>query len=382
MLMASGFVQRGHEVTVMVGRAPTWLKPDDITLQRWPDAPRKRPINPVPFATWAHHEIDAGGFDASISLSTRVPASIVYARKGTFREFIDRCRVLESVISANGMNGATSADKRRRNQWLKLERQCVNDPRVQHWVAPSPYVCEQLNDHYGLTDQVKTIADRIALSNVDLAQRRHWRDHTRQALGIAPDETVYLFLAHHPLLGGVETLLRAIIALEQRDVRPGGNDFSVMLAGWIDFPLAEHIAQLGLRKRIRIIGRSNQREQLCATADALVIPAYFDPFSITVTEAQLAAVPTITSRYDGASAIAGKAPNLSVLDDPADSDALAASMATAVESTSPTPATLAARALAELLDPDQTIKEFEKLLKSLSLRERVAAPKRSEEADR
>ena len=154
-----------------------------------------------------------------------------------------------------------------------------------------------------------------------------------------------------------------------------------MLAGWIDFPLAEHIAQLGLRKRIRIIGRSNQREQLCATADALVIPAYFDPFSITVTEAQLAAVPTITSRYDGASAIAGKAPNLSVLDDPADSDALAAAMATAVESTSPTPATMAARALAELLDPDQTIKEFEKLLKSLSPRERVAAPKRSEEPD-
>ena len=95
--------------------------------------------------------------------------------------------------------------------------------------------------------------------------------------------------------------------------------------------------------------RDSRREDVYAGADILVHPAIYEPFSNACLEAMACGLPVVSSRVNGAAEIIRPGLNGSVVEDPADSAALAAAITPFLDPAARARAGAAARQTAEAL---------------------------------
>jgi UDP-glucose:(heptosyl)LPS alpha-1,3-glucosyltransferase len=179
-----------------------------------------------------------------------------------------------------------------RRQYLGAKRPLV--------VVNSVMVRAHFQRHYGIRPQdlfvVPSAVDPERFADFDRPRRRL---EFRQLLGIAPGETVGLFVAMNYRLKGLEPLLHAVRRMPH--LQPRERGFRLLVAGNPKFAVYQRLARrLGIADRVTFIGPCREIRNAYFAADFLVHPTFYDPCSLVVLEALACALPVITTQYNGA----------------------------------------------------------------------------------
>lgn len=296
--IARRLIARGHHVTIITNRAdddPDFLPGGAVRIADLPKTSRVWGL--LRFRRWAMHQLNRGEFDATLSMTTAVPADVVQPRGGTYRETLARNVAMRAPGLPRAAKRVGIALNPKQIALLWAERQTLASWRLKRLAAISPYVCDQL--FYGYTippRRVELIPNASAVTPMDESQRREARHALRSRIGLGEDDVVFLFAAMNPALKGLEPLLQALSRLTA--ARP---PVRLLVAGTLHYAFQHRAEQLGVRDMIRWLGPTSQMATLFAAADATVHPTYFDPSSKVVIESLLHGMPTISTLYNGAS---------------------------------------------------------------------------------
>lgn len=200
-------------------------------------------------------------------------------------------------------------------------RQYVDDGRLV--VALSQRVADDFRRlHRVPAGRIRLVYNGVDVQRFTPAHRRRHRGVVRARLGLQPQRTMFLIVAHNFRLKGVPALLEATARLAQ-----AGHDLQLVVAGGKRLgPWMRAAARRGVADRVTFTGPVDDPVPLYAAADVYVQPTFYDPCSLVVLEALASGLPSITSRNNGVSELMTDGADGLVLDDPADAGALAAAM--------------------------------------------------------
>ena len=324
--IAGELVARGHKVNLIAGYCPQHVEIPGTKITRFSTGGSRSAWWVLAFSRWATARLTNGNFDASLSVTTTVPAWLIQPRSGTLRETFARNIAMRRHPLRRLSKRLLLKLSAKHQLLLALERRTLANPMVR-WIAPgSRYVARQLEHHYGIDpSQIKLVPNAAQMPRVNDELRLKWRQQIRSAMRISDESTVYLFAAFNPRLKGVESLLCATRRLIDR-----GVDLTVLLAGDMGYAQQHMAAKLRIRDRIRMVGTTDQMAQLYATADVTVHPTFYDPSSKVVIESLMMGTPAISTSFNGASDLIlgddGQLPRGRVIQDPADIAALSSAM--------------------------------------------------------
>jgi len=290
--LAQELSRRGHEV-VFIDAA---LRPGHGGSDAKHAAPvRSRFRGLRGFARWAGQKVADGRFDASLSLTTAVPATLVLPWDGTHAE-----RARRTAAAAGALRRfPTALTQRVRPASLSalcLERRTLREEGVRRYLATSAYLRRQLVEGGHLpAERVAVIAATASAEEEIGDERQRLRAVLRERLGLTPGQVVYLFRSLTPRLDGLGSVLAAL-----RRVVDSGVDGVLLLAGRTQWRHERALISLGMRPRVRFLGQTSRMPAVYAAADVTVAPTYCDARGRVVLDSLLRGVPAVTSAYSGA----------------------------------------------------------------------------------
>ncbi|MEO8494688.1 MAG: glycosyltransferase family 4 protein, partial [Planctomycetota bacterium] len=192
-------------------------------------------------------------------------------------------------------------------------------------------VSQMCADHYQQYHEVPAARIRVVYHGTDTTRfspkhRRTFREPIRHLLGIAEDEVMFLFVGHDFVRKGLATAVRAV-----RRLAVEGCPTRLVVVGESQARWQKNGGD-NLRRVVQFVGRVADAVPFYAAADALVLPTFYDPCSLTVGEAWACGLPVVTSRANGASEMLSDGRDGMILDDPADDVALCAQLRRLVDS--------------------------------------------------
>jgi UDP-glucose:(heptosyl)LPS alpha-1,3-glucosyltransferase len=209
----------------------------------------------------------------------------------------------------------------RRQRFAQVERQLLGRPTPPVVLCLSEYVKGTVRKHYKLPEsKLATLFNAVDLARFDPAARTGAGIDVRRRFGIAADALVGLMIAQDFARKG---LREAILAASQiRDPR-----LVLLVVGKEDPARYRALAsENGIADRVIFAGPTPDPFAFYQAADFFVLPTRHDPCSLVVLEALAMGVPVISTVFNGACEIMQSGTQGFVLDDPADVNALAASM--------------------------------------------------------
>jgi UDP-glucose:(heptosyl)LPS alpha-1,3-glucosyltransferase len=155
--------------------------------------------------------------------------------------------------------------------------------------------------------------------------RERWREEIRDRLGVCEDEVMLLFVGHDYQRKGLSTAIRAA----NRLAAEGAPARLVVVGGkkrrrgtpYSGSPAVD--SQNGV---VIQVGAIDDPVPYYAAADVFVLPTFYDPCSLSVSEAAASGLPSVTTRYNGAAELLTEGVDGSVISDPADDAELAAAL--------------------------------------------------------
>ncbi len=315
--VAEGLARHGHEVHLFAER---WTSnggtSPGISLHRVPVPPGPSFARVLAFAAGAARAVSRERYDAVVSFERTLRQDVYRAGDGCHREWLLRrgaalAPARRALMRANPLHAT----------YLWLEGRIFRDPRCRLIIANSHRGRDEIVRHYG------TDPGRIAVlhTGVDLEayHPRHGaerRGAVRQGLGLAEAELALLFVGSGFERKGLGPLLCALDLL-RRDA--GNLAIRLLVAGRREVRYERMARRLGLQARVTFLGGAGDVADLCAGADAFILPSLYDPFSNACLEAMAAGLPPITSRANGTSELIEDGMEGFVLEDPTDSRAIA-----------------------------------------------------------
>ena len=185
---------------------------------------------------------------------------------------------------------------------IAVSKMCARDYQRYHGVPP-----ERIRLVYHGTDN-----ERFSPSH-----RQTWRQAIRERHAVADDEAFFLFVGHDFRRKGLDTAVRAVerLAAEGHKVRlvvVGGKRRSGST------PPGERPPGI-----VTHVGPIDDPVPYYAAADAFVLPTFYDPCSLSVSEAVASGLPSVTTRFNGAAELLTEGVDGFVCEDPADDRELA-----------------------------------------------------------
>jgi glycosyltransferase involved in cell wall biosynthesis len=183
--------------------------------------------------------------------------------------------------------------------------------------AVSRTIAVDLQQLIPASGEVTVIYNGLDLECFSPQRRAQLRLASRNALSIREDEFVLLLIGNDWRTKGLNCLLEAMARAADPRVRAlvVGTDDST--------PFRARIARLGLDGNVQFCSPRPDVETYYAAADAYIGPSLDDAFAQPPAEAMACGLPVITSRRNGGSEIISHGCDGLVLEDPADSTALA-----------------------------------------------------------
>jgi len=204
------------------------------------------------------------------------------------------------------------------NCHTQLERRFYTSRRLEKVICPAEVMRRDLTECY------RTSPKRLAVahSGVDAAtfnrdRRGELREPARRELGLAAKDFCFLFV-------GTDWVRKCLLTvLDALRLVPGALLYAV---GPYDPSSWRRYAELaGVAGRVRFPPRRADIVSYYAAADAVVAPSFYEPFGMVPLEAVACGVPVIITRQMGVAEVLDEESAI-VLDDPADSVALAEAM--------------------------------------------------------
>jgi len=341
--IAGELSSRGHHATIITAVADEAAMQTGLDVRPMLAGHRLGAWRMAKFVRRARRELATGGFDAGLSMTTVVPATVLQPRSGTIRETLNRNIALRNTAAGQLKKRIAIALSAKQQMLLHLEAATCRNPAVRKILAVSEYVKRQLRSLYDVDEaKIEILPNASQMPRVDQHQQRQWRRAVRQGFGIADDCVAYLFAAHNPRLKGLGPLLDATKVLVDAD-----QDVVLLLAGQIGYAVQRQAANMGIRDNVRLIGTTQEMAKLYCAADVTVLPTYYDPSSKVVIESLMMGTPAITTSYNGAADLLVPDANVPL---PAGCPAGSTRGRVIVE---PSDVRALAQAMRELADPDQ-----------------------------
>jgi len=209
---------------------------------------------------------------------------------------------------------------------LWIQRRQYLSPRVKKIIAISQMIKRDIAQQYGnLAEKVAVVFNSVDLNRFHPRNRDLHRAEKRSALDIPPDTIVLLLVGNNYRLKGLEPLMAAMRLLRQRfPTQP----FRLLVAGRGQVVRYRRKAQrLGVSDLVLFLGSVRDIEQYYAASDIYVHPTFYDSCSLTVLEALASGLPVVTTRSNGAADAVVSEEGGRVIEDPANVEDLAESIA-------------------------------------------------------
>lgn len=318
MEIASLLAERGHDVHIFTTTNAQNLP--GISIHSVTPSKVLRTRRMVSFLRRADEAIKREGCDVTHAISPMPTADIYQPRGGLLPEIVARNVATRPTASRRLFKRAMLAMNVKQRSQVALERRIFRDggPII---ACVSEYVARQCREHYAAPDErVRVIFNGVNPPLLSEAERSSQRAEMRSELGVADDELLLLFLAHNYRLKGINPLIEAVARL----VGGGFKSFRLLVAGRDNVvPYKRRIDAMGLGQYVTFTGPTKRAARFFAGADVCVHPTFYDPCSRVVLEALYYGVPSITTRYNGASEMMKDGSNGFVIDRPDDSGMLA-----------------------------------------------------------
>lgn len=301
--LARRLVARGHAVTVVAARAD----PAAIAGAAW----TRIAVPPFPKAArvWAFARraaaATATGFDVVHGLQKSLGHTVFQPHTGSHRASLAAARGSRRTALGRAWHAIEKALAPTQWVFAAIERRQYAQRPAPVFVAVSDLVRRQMLERHG----VDARAIRLLPNPVDLDRFAPPAPEVRQAararFGARDGARVALFAAAVPRLKGLRPLLRAF---------PANGTAALWLAG-------EGVALACTGGAVRVLGHVADMAAVYAAADALVLPAFYDPAPLTVLEALAAGLPVLTSAACGHADLVRESGGV-VVADPWDTQAL------------------------------------------------------------
>lgn len=174
-------------------------------------------------------------------------------------------------------------------QWL--ERPNLAQAAAVHFTTRQEAI---ISERFGAVTQ-----DVVVPLGIDLPETLPVKGASRQALGIAPDVPLVLFLSRIDIKKGLELLIAALERLLEQ-----GITFHFVLAGAnpqdpaYEQQIGDRIQESPLAARTTVTGfvKGDRKWGLLQDADVFVLPSAYENFGIAVAEAMAVGTPVVISR--------------------------------------------------------------------------------------
>lgn len=309
----------GHQVHLYASQWDADALPPAVAVHRVPSKSWPRFLRPWRFSAACGRATRGAGHDLTVGFDKVKGVDVVYPQGG-----LHQATVAYSQAKLPGRLPRALAAAARLLDPSYLSYRLFE--RRQYLAAPRPFVIvnsELVRGHLRRYLGPQAPAAAVLHSAMDTdrlaaADRPARRQRRRAEWGLAPDDTVALFVAMNYRLKGLAALLRAVARLGSR------QRFRLLVVGDPDTRRYEALAaRLGVAECVRFLGFwPNPREAFFA-ADLLVHPTFYDPCSLVVLEAQACGLPVVTTRANGAAELLAPPHDGLVIDDAHDAEALA-----------------------------------------------------------
>ncbi len=238
------------------------------------------------FALAAKRAVSAGAYDVVQSHERCLTQDIYRAGEGCHRAYLE----------AMGRGGLQVNPQHRLLLWL--ERRIFTLRSARHIVAISARGKAEVERLYGTqASSVTVVYNGVDLTRFHPENRVRWRAETREALGIPREAWLVAFVGSGFERKGLGPLMEAVAALGSRDIH-------LLVAGRGRTEKYRRLeARLGLQASVTWIAPRPDVERLYAAADAVALPARYEPFGNVHLEALASGVPVLTSSLTGGSEV-------------------------------------------------------------------------------
>ena len=311
----------GFKVDVLAAKGQTNAKNIHILC---PQHPGKRTCY-FTFAKALKHHLAENSYDIIHSVLPFDFAHIYQPRGGTFAESIQRNAASYQNKLVESYKKITSFANYHRTILLHAEKKLCKKPDGPLIAALSHYVAWQFKDHYNLDDERLFVIPNGVKTNkkIDTPKAEKLRSQIMLHLSLkeADDPVFFLFAAHNFRLKGLSCLIKALHLAEQKKQE---RKAYLIVAGNARTHKYRRLAKkLDVHKKIIFLGALRNIQNALSISDVTVLPTFYDPSSRFILESLAAAIPVITTNFNGATDLFENDRHGKVIDQPQNITALA-----------------------------------------------------------
>ena len=258
---------------------------------------------------------------------------------------------------------------------LWIQRRQYLSPRVKRIIAISGMIKRNIAEQYGpVVKKVAVVFNSVDLDRFHPRNRDLHRAEKRSALDIPSDAVVLFFVGNNYRLKGLEPLMAAVGLLRRKFTN---RPIRLLVAGRGRVARYRRKAvRLGVADLVLFLGSVKNIEQYYAASDIYVHPTFYDSCSLTVLEALASGLPVVTTRFNGAADAIVSEDGGRVVEDPADVNDLAESIAYYFDEGIRTKARIVTRQWMEQVPPgynmEQTLRVYDEVVRETE-QERAAS---------
>lgn len=301
--LATDLLKRGHQVYVFCAKAVNLrgaviAKFDTVKFPRW--------LRSLSFALNHRRYVKMFPIDVMLGFGNTLMLDVYQSHGGVQRFWMEREiesyddpkeRRIKAALLRNSLN-------QRIQRWV--EEYPIRKGQYSRIVAISDMVKNHMKEYYGLEDD----NINIVYNGVDTEKFRPDGQKTGEKLKI-------LFSAGNFRLKGLLPLL-----LAAGQVAKDRKDFRVVVMGRGRKERYENtIEHLEIKDVVTFLGETSSPDEVYRDAHICAHPTFYDACSLTTMEAMASGLPTITTRWNGASALIAPGEGY-VIDDPEDTQGL------------------------------------------------------------
>ncbi len=294
--------------------------PDGVETLHVP-AKGGRPERDEAFATQGEQMLRAAGCDVVFAIRHALACDVYLPHGG----LVDLARERKDLAIGGASLGTriARAFSRKHAFFLRAEQALLGAREGPQVIAVSDWIAGRIKARYpACASRITTVVNGVDADHFEPEAHAEAGAALRASWGLeAP--LVGLLVAHHPLLKGVETAVRA---LAEPAVTEQARPVVLVVAGGVIPRRVRALARaLGVADRLHAVAALADPRPLYAAADLLVHPTWYDPCSLVCLEALAMGLPVITTPCNGVREIMGRRGGI-VLEEPGNAEALAVAM--------------------------------------------------------
>jgi UDP-glucose:(heptosyl)LPS alpha-1,3-glucosyltransferase len=312
--------QRGHEVHVLTRRLAVTLPPGAQAHLVGGDS-RFVALREWRFPHRVARQLAEGQYDLSIACGRGFAEDVVWAHNGAHAAATAgqlRCYGFNPLYRLARLAQYYYSPK----AWVHRRLEALRFARQPVVITGSQMCARDFRSHYGVGEtKLHVVYYQINLDRFSPAKMAAMRAAARAAFQLAPDELTILCVARNYKRKGIRTLVEAAARLCER-----GRHFRVLVADSTAREAEPYVRQaqrLGCADNIRFLRPVERIEEVYAAVDVFCLPTFYDPCALVIVEAMACGLPTITSRFNGASELIRDGEDGFVLQDPGNAGELA-----------------------------------------------------------